>query len=881
MTPLISSRARRVAAGSLAATLATGLLAAASASPSPVSSSEGPDALFQATAVEEAASIRLSHLSTYESGIFDESAAEIVAFDPLTNQLFVVNAQSGAIDVLDLSDPTTPTLVTTLTMAGLPLADGSLVPAGASVNSVAVHGDYLAVATQAPDKVDPGWVIFLTTAGEPVTGVQIGSLPDMTAFSPDGNTLVVANEAEPADDFSSDPEGSVAVIDVSRLPDISQEDVRLARFTAYDEGLELPAGVRVFGPDVAVPQGQEPAGRVARNLEPEYVTVSADSTTAWASLQEANAIAEIDLASASVTQIFPVPTTDHSLPGFGLDPSDRDDAIAIANWPVTGLPQPDAIGTYSVAGVDYLVTANEGDAREWGDYEEGVRLGHDSYQLCEDAFGGPEQVAALKDPAALGRLNVTTASGLREGEDCYEQIFSFGSRSFSILDTQGNRIFDSGEMIESEIARLIEDGVLPEHAFNANHSKNPSVDTRSDDKGPEPEGLALGEIDGRTYLFLGLERIGGVMVFDLTSPSQARYVTYLNTRNWDAEYDDEEVPEMGDLGPEGLEFIPAQDSPSGRPMLAVGFEVSGTTSLFDLSSVAPERLAGTNRYETAVAISAGLEPGVERVYLASGQDFPDALAGSALAGSTDAAVLLTRADRLTAVTAAELERLQPGEIVLLGGPLALAPQIEEAASQVAPVRRVAGGDRYETAALIAAELEAGSTPVVYVASGLDFPDALTASAQAGAEGAPVLLTRQGTLPASIQQSLEALAPEQIVLLGGTTVIAEGVEEALAAIAPVERIAGENRYETAALLHAAHGGEQDIVHLATGEAFPDALSAAALAARLDSPLLLTRSDHLPAVTDLALRQQRPERLVLLGGPEAISSQVAQDSVVRLR
>lgn len=848
----------------------------------PQTTTRPDDAMVPApTEVETAAStVRLAPLGTHETGTFDESAAEIVAFDAGTDRLFVVNAQSGAIDVLDVTDPTEPTLVETVSMAGQTLSDGTVVPEGAEVNSVAVHDGVVAVATQAPQKTDPGWVVFLTADGEGLGGVHIGSLPDMTAFSPDGQHVVVANEGEPAEDFSSDPEGSVAVIDVSGLPEVTQDDVRLARFTAWDEDRELPDGVRVFGPDVPVPDGQEPAGRVARNLEPEYVTVSADSTTAWASLQEANAIATIDLESAEVTEILPVPTTDHSQQGFALDPSDRDDATDIDTWPVTGLPQPDAIGAYTADGSDYLVTANEGDAREWGDYEEGVRVGDETYELCADAFGGEEAVAELKREENLGRLNATTASGQR-GDGCYEEIVAFGSRSFSILDAEGNRIFDSGQTIESEIARLIEDGVLPEHAFNANHSANPSFDARSDDKGPEPEGLALGEVGDRTYLFLGLERVGGVMVFDITAPAEASYVTYLNTRNWDAEYEDElpEGVDPGDLGPEGLDFISAEDSPTGVPLLAVGYEVSGTTTMFEVQTVAPERLAGANRYETAVDIASELDAGIERVYLASGQDFPDALSGAALAGSTDSAVLLTREDNLPGATATELNRLAPGEIVVLGGDGAVSDDVVAAARQIAPVRRIEGRDRYATSAQVAAEV-GGESDVVYVASGQDYPDALTGAARAGAEGAPVLLTRKDHLPAAAVNALVELEPGRIVVLGGTGAVSGDVAEALSELAPVERIAGDDRYHTAALV-AGDTGEVPVSYLATGQDYPDALTAAALAARTGSPLLLTRDGRVPAPTDLALREQRPLRLVLLGGETVVGIDAAREAAVRIR
>lgn len=522
--------------------------------------------------------VELVPLGSHATGVFDASAAEITAYDPGTRRLFVVNADAGAVDVLDVADPAQPTRLFTLDVAGRAAADGSVVDAGAAVNSVDVHDGVLAVAVEADPKTAPGWALFFDTAGSAAyrSGVRVGVLPDMLTFTPDGTRVLVADEGEPADDFSADPEGTVSVVDVSAgTAALSQAAVRTATFRAYDEGRALPAGVRVFGPDVPVPAGQEPAGRVARNLEPEYVAVAADSATAYVTLQEANAVAVVDVAAAAVTDVWPIPPKDWSAPGNVLDASDRDGAVAIRNWPVTGLAMPDGIAAYQVRGRTLLVTANEGDAREWGDYEEPVRVGSGDYPLCADVF---PDAATLKQAANLGRLNVTTADGLRADGSCYERIHAFGGRSFSILGTDGRVVFDSAGRIEQVIAGLIAAGELPAIAFNANHTANPSFDARSDDKGPEPEGVAVGSVRGRTYAFLGLERIGGVMVFDITDPRAVTFVDYVNTRNWDAVYDDEAVPGQGDLGAEGVEFI--AEGPSGGPVLAVANEVSGTTTLF-------------------------------------------------------------------------------------------------------------------------------------------------------------------------------------------------------------------------------------------------------------------------------------------------------------
>ena len=533
------------------------------------------------------ASVELSKLGTYASGVFNESAAEISAHDPLTQRLFVVNAQSGAVDVLDVSNPSAPTKVSTLTMAGMSAADGSSVAADAVVNSVAVHDGVLAVAVESAPKTDPGWVGFFGTAG-PLpfhSAVRVGALPDMLTFTPDGRSVLVANEGEPADDFSSDPEGSVSVIDVADgVAGLPQSAVRTAGFGAYDAGRALPARVRVFGPDVATPDGST-AGRVARNLEPEYVTVDQRSKTAYVTLQEANAVAVIDIRSAAVTDIWAMPAKDWAIGGNVLDASDRDSAVALKNWPVQALLMPDAISSYQFRGQTFLVTANEGDAREWGSYAEPLRVGSSAYPLCADSF---PNAATLKQNANLGRLNATRASGRRADGTCYEQIYAFGGRSFSILTTDGALVFDSAGQLEEKIVELIETGELPAEAFNASHDNNPSTDTRSDDKGVEPEGVTLGKVGGRTYAFLTLERIGGVMVYDVTDPRHPTYVDYANDRDFSVTYADDGVgaEAAGDLGAEGIAFISAKSSPTGTAMVALTNEVSGTTSLWSVDRLA-------------------------------------------------------------------------------------------------------------------------------------------------------------------------------------------------------------------------------------------------------------------------------------------------------
>ena len=522
--------------------------------------------------------VQLSLAGIHETGVFDASAAEIPAFDPATDRLFVVNAEKGAVDVLDVDGDAAPTHSTTLEMAGVQAADGSVVGTGSTVNSVAVSGGVMAVSVEAPVKTDLGWVAFFDTATlSPLGAVRVGALPDSVAFS--GRHAVVANEGEPADDFSVDPEGSISVIEVPRntqqFSRLSQDSVRTVDFRAYDEGAELPEGVRVFGPDVQTPAGQPDAGYVARNLEPEYVSIDPTGRTAYVSVQEANAVVAVDLKTATMKDFWALQLTDWSTEGT-FDASNRDDAIDLRHWPVLGVPMPDGMDVYRHRGQDLILTANEGDSREWGDYVDTERVA--DLELCAAEYPDAD---VLQQEEELGRLNVLTDLGWDAERECHAQLHTLGGRGFSVYTADGERLFDSAGLVEQTIADLIAAGELPEHAFNANNDETPSFDSRSDDKGPEPESVVVGEVQGRTYAFLGLERIGGVMVFDITDPTAATFVDYVNERNWDAEEGDE--ADYGDMGAEGLQFVPASDSPSGTALLIVANEVSGSTTVYEVN----------------------------------------------------------------------------------------------------------------------------------------------------------------------------------------------------------------------------------------------------------------------------------------------------------
>jgi Ca2+-binding RTX toxin-like protein len=526
--------------------------------------------------------ISLTPLGSTSTGLFDQAASEIVAHDASNpNLLFVSNSAANSVSIVNIADPNTPVVVETISLAEF----------GGNVNSVAVHDGVVAVAVQNATATANGQVVFFDTEGNFLGQAPAGVWPDMLTFTSDGTRIFVANEGEGA----SGP-GSVTIIDLSGGPG-SATSITVG-FTQFDDEVDAlrAEGVRIA--DGALP---------SNDFEPEYITVSGN--LAYVTLQEANAIAVLDLQTGQFVDIIGLGTQDYSS-GDGVDASDQD-GIDITNLPMLSYFQPDGIAAYQAGGQTYLVTANEGDVRDG----EQSRVSSGNINLDDTLFPNEQ---ALKAADVLGRLNAYRASDFgadpdRDGD--IDNIIGAGGRSFSIWDTQGNLVFDSGADFERITAR-----VYPEF-FNASNTNN-ELDNRSDDKGPEPEGVTIGVIDGRTYAFVGLERTGGIMVYDITDPTDAEFVQYINTRNFDEEPGENSG---GDLAPEGLAFISAEDSPTGQAMLAVGFEVSGTTRLFAINVVEtdPDVRTGSQRADSILGDIAG-----DTINGAAGNDVLDGWSGN-------------------------------------------------------------------------------------------------------------------------------------------------------------------------------------------------------------------------------------------------------------
>lgn len=493
-------------------------------------------------------------------GFTSTNGAEIPAFDAGSDRLFVVAAST--VEIYNVSN------TGALTLAGI-LAPGFTAPAGTEIlpNSVAVKNGVVAVAyavrNTSTGAQQLGQVTLYNAAdGAVLNSVQVGYLPDMLTFTPDGSKVLVANEGEPnsyGQTNSFDPEGSVSVINLAG--GVANATVQTAGFTSFNSQLATlkAAGVRITGLNATV----------AQDIEPEYIAVAPDGLTARVTLQENNAIAILDIATATITSIQPLGLKDYSQPGNGLDANDRDvngtsaggGRINIQTQPVFGMYQPDAIASYTANGQTYYITANEGDGRDYTGFGDETTVGNAAYILDPTAF---PNAATLKDNANLGRLTVSRVSGDTDGDGDIDQIQAYGARSFTIWDSSGNRVFDSGDQLEQITA------VQVPSIFNSNGSfTSPNFDTRSDNKGPEPEGVVVGVVNGRTYAFIGAERTGDVFVYEVTNPTNPVFVEYINT------------PE--DISPEGLTFISAADSPTGKSLLVTANEVSNTVAVFEFT----------------------------------------------------------------------------------------------------------------------------------------------------------------------------------------------------------------------------------------------------------------------------------------------------------
>ncbi|WP_165726816.1 choice-of-anchor I family protein [Pseudoalteromonas sp. SA25] len=528
-----------------------------------------------------------------------EGAAEIVAYQASKKWIYAINSSGddAVVNILPADTFDTAALVkdnegvinaTNLTSV-ITLLLNEFTQGDANSIAIDENNNLLAVAMAAESTGDAGQIAFYDISGDSpvfIKNVTVGFLPDMVTFTHDGAKAVVANEGEPSGDYSVDPEGSISIIDITN--NVIADTAINIDFKAYNnKQTELEAqGVVFANPNGRTINGNLINTTVAMDLEPEYVSISKDNKYAYISIQENNALAIVNLQDNSL-ELKGLGFKDWS--SLQLDASDKDGGVNFKSYPgLYGMYQPDTISSFSWKGANFIVTANEGDAREYFfdttneadciakgglDYDEDDGcLAYIDESRVEDLTLATNFDYLNNDDDDIGRLKVTTIKGDTNNDGQYESLYGYGARSFTIWDSNGLVVFDS----DDDIARIT--ASVHGESFNNNEDENKG-DSRSDDKGAEPEALTIGKIDDRTFAFVGLERMGGIMVYDITNPYNVQFEDYFYNRGLI-----KGANITGDLAPEGMVFVSAEQSATGNPLLIVGNEISGSIAVWEIAS---------------------------------------------------------------------------------------------------------------------------------------------------------------------------------------------------------------------------------------------------------------------------------------------------------
>ena len=530
------------------------------------------------------AALNLTQIARYSAGQYnvDGGVMEIVAYNQATEWAYAINGQSGKLAAIPLAGLTAGAHVEELTgteidVKALVEAEDSTFQYG-DMTSVAISPDSttLAAALQAHGSNDAGRVALFTCEEDGSLTlealVETGAQPDMVTFAGDG-VVLTADEGEPREGYGeniADPKGSVTVVDVE-----AQEST-VVDFSAFDSQRD-----QLAEDGIVLKKGSAPSV----DLEPEYIAVSGGK--AYVTLQENNAIAVLDIESQAFEGVYSAGFEDHSTTAIDLDK--KDDAYDPQTYEsLLGIRMPDGIAAFTVEGTTYLVTANEGDAREWGDEDlDTFYLSEDERDFSEEGVTSPTGAITAENSGLEGKVVFFKTEDF-DGLDP-EKDYVFGGRSFTVFQATENgleEVFTSGDDFEALTAQYV-----PEY-FNASND-NAVLDDRSGKKGPEAESVTVGTVDGKTYAFVALERTGGVMAYDVTDPEAITFVNYANTRDFGTtvegseEYEDGELDKWvtgGDVAPEGLLFLDAASSPNGEPLLLAACEVSGTVAVYQLGS---------------------------------------------------------------------------------------------------------------------------------------------------------------------------------------------------------------------------------------------------------------------------------------------------------
>jgi hypothetical protein len=548
--------------------------------------------------------LSLSVVDTYVSGNeFATASAEIVSYDSCSDKLYAVNAENQTVDILNL-DPTTsaPSKASTIDLskaaedAGIAIGDA---------NSVVAKRGLIAVAIEADNKQEDGIIaLYRSDDLSLLATYTAGALPDMVGMTDDARFILTANEGEPNGSYSVDPEGSVTIVDLaSGIDSAKVTQVSFAEFnTGATRATELPSDVRITGP----------AGTtVAQDLEPEYLTVMTTTNKAIVAMQENNAIAIVDIASGNVDGIKGL-----GVKSWGdtaeLDVTNKDGVYSTKTYEkLVGYYMPDTITSVVIDGEEYFLSANEGDGREYIYETTQETCDANSHEWDGDDYSGTADYSIEEDDCiayidegrgddldvhenhplrnggnditdgdALGRIKVVMDNPTVGVDD---NVYTYGARSFSIWKSDGELLWDSGDDL-SKKAHTANNAY-----WNTTNDNNDSNDDRSDDKGIEPEAIEVAQINGQTFAFVGLERHGGIMVYNISTPSAPVFVQYLNNRDFSVgvctEVDDGDCDNdtyntaAGDLGPESIDYF----TRGGKHYIAVGNEVSGTTTVYAIT----------------------------------------------------------------------------------------------------------------------------------------------------------------------------------------------------------------------------------------------------------------------------------------------------------
>jgi DNA-binding beta-propeller fold protein YncE len=497
------------------------------------------------TTILTAQELKIQEIGRYTDG--RPNTLEIVSYDSTTACIFITNAASKSIDIVNIIHPSIPTLINQVDIS----------PYGGGVNSV-VHlkNGYFAAAIEDSIKQNTGKIVFFESNGKYVNQVEVGALPDMVTVTPDGKKILVANEGEPNAAYTNDPEGSISIIDISSgILKLTQKQVKTLHFKNAPKKIE--GSIR------------KPDATYAQDLEPEYIAVNANSTLAAVTCQEANVIVYLDLTTDKIIKYAGLGFKDYSLTTNKIDVSDKDNGINLKNWPIKGVYQPDAIAAYMIDNATYFVTANEGDSRDYDGYSSETRV--KNLILDKKAFPNAK---GLQDKTQLGRLKTFTPdmAGDIDNDGDVDEIYTYGGRSFSIWDERGRLVWDSQGEFEAYFAKH-----FPTFFNSGNTAK---VDKRSDDKGAEPEAVTIGQVNGQFYAFIGLERQCGIMVYNVTNPKLPYFVEYLDSF-------DNKTKAAKDVAPEGILFVPAHKSHTRTNLLIVANEISGTTTIYEVRQGEP------------------------------------------------------------------------------------------------------------------------------------------------------------------------------------------------------------------------------------------------------------------------------------------------------